>query len=142
MTYFILQGIVPLNASGNIPIKIQFLEDGENRASKEYSLSITDSYPPSLSLSGDHFMQLPVGKSYLEPGYQSIDQDGTNLSSSVSVIGSVNENQAGVYELIYRSLDSSGNQSEKKRKVQVIDINNTVNLATPVPILSVRDKRF
>ena len=139
---FHLQGIVPLNASGNIPIKIQFLEDGENRASKEYSLSITDSYPPSLSLSGDHFMQLPVGKSYLEPGYQSIDQDGTNLSSSVSVIGSVNENQAGVYELIYRSLDSSGNQSEKKRKVQVIDINNTVNLATPVPILSAEIKDF
>ena len=119
-----------MNASGNIPIKIQFLEDGENRASKEYSLSVTDSYPPSLSLSGAHFMQLP-GKSYLEPGYQSIDQDGTNLSSSVTVTGSVNENQAGVYELIYRSQDSSGNQSEKKRKVQVIDINNTINLVTP-----------
>ena len=99
-----------------------------------------DSYPPSLNLLGDHFMQLPVGKSYLSR-YQSLDQDGTNVSSSVSVTGSVNEIRQ-VFMNLFTDRKIQVEINRRKRERQVIDINNTINLAIPVPILSSGIKDF
>jgi hypothetical protein len=127
---FKLHGIVPSNLVGDTVIKISFLEDGKSKATKEYNLKVTDSTAPNLSLKGNEFIRLRIGENYVEPGYLSLDQDGQDLSANVEVNGTVNSSQKGLNQITYRSTDSAGNFSVLKRKIQVVEGNNTVQASS------------
>jgi hypothetical protein len=127
---FKLHGIVPSNLVGDTVIKISFLEDGKSKATKEYNLKVTDSTAPNLSLNGNEFIRLRIGENYVEPGYLSLDQDGQDLSANVEVNGTVNSSQKGLNQITYRSTDSAGNFSVLKRKIQVVEGNNTVQASS------------
>ncbi|MBT5717051.1 MAG: tandem-95 repeat protein, partial [Opitutae bacterium] len=127
---FKLHGIVPYNLVGDVGVKVLFFENGKNMSTKEYTLKVTDSTPPDLSLKGDEFMRLRLGDNYVEPGYLSVDQDGQDLTSTVQVNGNVNSNQIGLNLITYQSTDSTGNSSQLKRTIQVVDGNNTVQKST------------
>ena len=133
---FKLHGIVPLNITGVVAIKISFSENEESNNVKQYNLNIVDSSPPKLSLKGDEFIQFRVGQIFTEPGYLSTDNDGSDLSGSVQIIGNVDVNQKGVTEIVYTSTDSSGNSSELKRTVQVVEHNESVRITNVIPITS------
>jgi len=133
---FKLEGMVPNNFTGSVNIQISFLENGFSKTIKEYSLNIVDSTPPQLSLKGKQFIQLSVGQTFVEPGYLSIDQDGSDLNDSVQILGSVNINQKGIQEITYRSSDSMGNVSELERTIQIVDHNDSVRITNVIPIVS------
>ena len=132
---FKLEGMVPDNVTGDFAIKLSFLENNQRKALKEYSLKVLNISPPQLSLKGDQFIQLSVGQTFSDPGYLSTAQDGSDLNDSVE--GAVDTSQKGLYQITYRSEDSSGNFSELKRTVQVVDRNDSVRISNITSILPV-----
>ena len=55
----------------------------------------------TLTLLGDTEMTLELGNPYVEPGYELVDESGNKSSKLVKIDGTVNENEVGIYRLIY-----------------------------------------
>lgn len=75
--------------------------------------------PPSITLNGSTYMSISVGSSYKDPGYSAMDALGSDITSRVSVSGSVNTNVAGTYTIKYSVTDTYGNSASKTRTVKV-----------------------
>ena len=70
-------------------------------------------------------MYLEYQEVYVEPNATATD-GGVNLSNSISISGSVNENQLGNYNIIYSVTDSDGNSVTETREVIVRDTTKPV----------------
>lgn len=79
-----------------------------------------DTKAPVISLTGGATMEIERGTVFADPGYTAIDAQEGNLTSSVTVTGSVNTAAEGTYRLTYKVSDSLGNRSTKTRNVTVI----------------------
>ncbi len=78
---------------------------------------------PVIDLTGEDFVQLVVGDTWAEPGYMATDFEDGNLTNSVNVLGDVDTNEAGVYQLVYSVLDSNNQPATNKiRTVFVRDV--------------------
>lgn len=75
--------------------------------------------PPTITLKGSSYMTLDVGGRYSDPGYSAVDALGKDITSRVSVSGSVNTSVAGTYTIRYYVTDNYGNSSSKTRTVKV-----------------------
>lgn len=73
-----------------------------------------------FNLKGMSTMVLYIGQEYQEPGYEAFDENGKDISKKVEVIGQVNNDVAGIYEINYR-LNYGKTTSVKKRTVTVVD---------------------
>ena len=60
----------------------------------------------------------------LNEEYSATDAEDGDLTSNIEVLGEVNFNKAGKYELTYKVTDSDGNTSIKTRSVAVVDMND------------------
>lgn len=56
------------------------------------------------------------------------DSQGKDLTDQILVLGSVDVNNVGRYELIYKVSDSFGNVTIVPRIIEVVDKNNKVNV--------------
>ena len=83
---------------------------------------------PVITLVGSAEMSIPVDSVYTEPGYAAIDPEDGNLTSSVTVTGTVDATQAGTYRLYYDVADSSGSAA-----VQQVRTVSVVSVSTPEP---------
>ena len=72
---------------------------------------------PILEIYGEQNINLEFGHRYIEPGYYAKDYIDGELP--VTVIGTVIEDQTGIYNLIYQATNSQGLSSEKIRIVTV-----------------------
>ncbi|MBD2866496.1 immunoglobulin-like domain-containing protein [Paenibacillus oceani] len=82
-------------------------------------LLLPDCDPPALTLLGDNPLTVTVGAPYAEPGVSAWDGREGDLSSQVTVTGSVYTQAAGTYALTYRVADTSGNEATAVRTVHV-----------------------
>ena len=78
-----------------------------------------DSSAPVLTLKGSTSMTLTVGETFKDPGATAKDDKDGDLTSKISVSGTVNTAAAGEYKLVYKVTDSSGNSTTKTRTVTV-----------------------
>jgi peptidoglycan/xylan/chitin deacetylase (PgdA/CDA1 family) len=78
-----------------------------------------DVVEPEITLEGEEMMSVQVGSSYSEPGYHAQDDCDGDLTSKVSVEGSVDAGKIGVYSLTYSVSDSYGNVGTATRTVYV-----------------------
>lgn len=70
-----------------------------------------DVYAPAITLTGANPMTLTQGNAYSEPGYSATDNVDGNVTGSVVVTGTVNENVPGAYQLVYSVTDAAGNST-------------------------------
>ncbi len=77
---------------------------------------------PEITLFGDQVMNLVLNvDTWAEPGFEAIDEQDGDLTSNVIITGdSVDVTRIGVYEITYSVSDKAGNQTSKKRTVNVI----------------------
>lgn len=75
--------------------------------------------PPTITLKGSSYITLDVGDKWNDPGYSAKDAKGSDITSRVSVSGTVNTSNAGTYRITYYVTDSYGNSSSKSRTVVV-----------------------
>lgn len=115
-----ISGNVNTQQLGNYEISYRAQDRAGNRSEATRTVGVIDNLPPTITLLGDALITLPIGTAYVEPGVTITDNVDANLTPEI--IGEVNNQLLGVYTLIYRATDSSGNQSEVTRDVQVVDL--------------------
>lgn len=93
-----------------------------NTAIVERKIVYKDVVPPVLTLKGEAYSTITVGTSYVELGYEAIDDCDGDLTDMVMVEGEVDVNTCGIYILKYKVSDTSGNMCEIERNITVADM--------------------
>lgn len=73
----------------------------------------------TLILKGNTIMNLKVGDTYNEPGYQATDKNEGDLTNKVSVQSTLNTNMPGTYQITYVITNKNGEKTELKRFITV-----------------------
>lgn len=69
--------------------------------------------PPVITLNGEMNDYIVLGTQYQEPGATATDREDGDISSNITIAGSVNVNVVGNYPLTYEVTDSAGNNAIK-----------------------------
>ena len=80
-----------------------------------------DEASPELELFGGADIPHKRDEPWAEPGYGASDVRDGNLTSSVSISGTVDVNTTGTYTLAYTVSDAAGNEANATRTVRVAD---------------------
>jgi len=91
---------------------------------------------PTLTLVGSPTLTLTVGDTYIEQGAIAIDDKDGNITTLITIIGTVDTNPEGSYTLIYNVSDTAGNSATVTRTVIVI---NTTDEIAPTMTLNGED---
>ncbi len=73
-----------------------------------------------FKLKGTSSMVLYVGQEYIEPGFEAKNEYGNDLSNKVKVLGTVNTNEPGIYEITYK-MNLGNTTLLKSRTITVLD---------------------
>lgn len=98
-------------------------DSSNNSISKTISLVREDLEAPVITLSGNQTVYLSLNSNYSESGYSAIDNCDGDLTSNVTVSGSVDTSKAGTYDIIYTVTDAFSNSTSVTRKVSVYSPN-------------------
>jgi hypothetical protein len=79
-----------------------------------------DTTPPVVTLLGNAAMQITVGDTFTDPGATATDSVDGDLTSHITVSGTVDTTTPGVYTLTYSVTDSAGNTGIASRVVTVV----------------------
>ena len=101
----------------------------KKRPPKIQGQEIYESY--TITLVGSKTINLYVGDTYKEPGYSARDQDGKDVSSRVTITGSVDTKKEGTYELKY-SIESANAYAFETRNI-IVNKKSTTPTPTPTP---------
>ena len=128
----VVTGSVNTNTPGTYTLTYTVADAAGNSATARRIVTVVyvDRTPPVLTLNGAATMQINQGTAYTEPGYTAIDDNDGNITSKVTVTGSVNTNVAGSYTLTYRVSDAAGNIATATRTVTVIYVDTTPPVIT------------
>ncbi|HPU96877.1 MAG TPA: DUF5011 domain-containing protein [Candidatus Hydrogenedentes bacterium] len=85
------------------------------------TVNVVDTVPPVLTLLGSATMAHQVGTPFVDPGWMAMDVCADDLTSSVIVTGTVDENTPGTYTLTYDVTDGF-NAVSATRTVAVGDV--------------------
>ena len=97
-------------------------------------ITIADTQAPTITLNGADPMTVECHTAFTDPGATASDACAGDLTSSITVSGSVNPNVVGPYTLTYTVSDGSHTTS-KNRTVNVVDTTPpviTINGANPI----------
>ncbi len=83
------------------------------------TITVVDTKAPTITLKGKGEITLTRGNKYNEEGFSASDNYDGDITSAVSVDGSVDTTKTGEYTLTYTVKDSSGNTAAATRKVTV-----------------------
>ena len=78
-----------------------------------------DTTPPVITLNGSSSIQLNVGDTWTDPGATATDNTDGDLTSSITVSGTVDTSTVGTYALIYSVSDAASNSASTTRTVIV-----------------------
>ncbi|VVB83069.1 Uncharacterised protein [uncultured archaeon] len=103
---------------GTFSIIAQGTDSVGSSQSSEITLTVLkDNVAPTLTLKGANPQFVIQGNSYIELGASATDNVDGDLSSKVTISGSVNTNVAGDYNMIYNVKDAAGNNAVTKTRV-------------------------
>jgi len=109
-------GLVTARAAGAAAITARTV----NGLTSTCAITVPDTTPPVITLTGGSTMSIYRGSAFTEPGYRAIDNVDGDITSKVTVTGSVNTAVVGSYRLTYSATDSSGNTGTAVRTVNVL----------------------
>lgn len=102
-----------------------------NSAPNSFTVTVTDTTPPSITLLGTNSVTVEVGSVYSDAGATALDNVDGNITGSIIIFNPVNSNVLGSYAVTYGVMDSSGNPAvQVTRTVDVVD--------TTLPIITVQ----
>lgn len=105
---FLCVTLIFLNSSSN----------NESRIREELARKMEDGEGPVIDLIGGDKMTIALGDALVEPGFDVYD---TRSLPNLEIESLVDTKQVGEYEILYRATDLSGNVTEKKRSVKVVE---------------------
>ena len=84
-----------------------------------------DTSAPVVTLNGSSTVNVDLGGTFTDPGATATDDVDGDLSSEISVTGTVNANMSGSYPLTYTAADAAGNVGTASRTVVVAPSRNS-----------------
>jgi formylglycine-generating enzyme required for sulfatase activity len=128
-------GTVDMNTTGTYILTYSVADAAGNEANASRTVTVVDTTAPALTLLGDANMTQAKDSAWVDPGVTASDSLDGNLTSSITITGTVDVNTAGVYTLTYSVTDGASNESNAIRTVNVgmasthtADLNATVQL--------------
>lgn len=112
--------------TGTFTITVEGKSESDKTFRKEFLLKIKPigDAAPSIIINGGTGIQHSLNAPWFDPGVTATDPEDGDLTSQVTVSGSVNVDQAGTYLIEYTVTDSGGNTTTVVRTVQVLnDVN-------------------
>lgn len=97
-----------------------------NVANAERTIIYKDVIAPVITLVQGNKIARDRGIDFVDPGFSAVDECDGDLTSQVTVTGTVDGHTYGTYTLTYSVTDSSGNVGEIIRTVQIADLNKPV----------------
>ncbi len=127
-----------MNTPGNYTLTYSATDPAGNIGSASRSVHVVDTTKPSITLIGANPLTVECHTSFTDPGATASDNCAGNLTSAITVTGSVNANAVGTYTLTYNVSDPSGNAATPvTRTVNVVDTTPptiTLNGANPMTV--------
>ena len=134
-----MEGTMSLRSDGTIQIAENFEDNSLDRiyilsevTQEEFNQIIDSGYcydidttPPIITLNSSSTIQLNIGENWTDPGATATDDLDGNLTSSISVTGSVDSSSVGTYTLTYTVADAASNTASTTRTVTVSDLVDT-----------------
>ncbi|HYH99622.1 DUF5011 domain-containing protein, partial [Hyalangium sp.] len=115
-------GAVNAAAVGSYPVSYSVVDGMGLAASAVRAVEVADTRAPAITLNGASAVTLECGVgSYSEAGATAMDACTGNVSSRVSISGTVNPAARGTYTKTYSVTDASGNAASASRTVNVAD---------------------
>ena len=87
----------------------------------------------TLTLNGNSIIYISEGSTYKELGAKAVDNKGKDLSSQITISGSVNTNKAGTYRVTYSIKNYNGEMLSVNRNVVVQHMGITLTVDTKEP---------
>jgi hypothetical protein len=122
-TAIVSTGTVISNVPDVYIITYDVSDSSSNSAATETrTVTVVDTQAPVITLDGNTTMTLEAKTTFVDPGYTVTDSSEGDISTSISIAGSVNTSLLGSYTLTYTASDSSGNAATSiTRVVNVVD---------------------
>ncbi len=117
-----VSGTVDVNSVGTYSVSYIVFDTAGNSSSINRTVYVNapvDNQPPDIVLSGDSTMVLTIGDTFTDPGATATDNFDGDLTSSITVSGTVDTSTVGTYTLTYTAVDAGGNSSNVIRTVIV-----------------------
>jgi Leucine-rich repeat (LRR) protein len=132
----VIKNNVDINKVGKYKVTYQVADSKGATATKTISVIVKSNDNPVISGADD--ISIIEGESFNPlKGVRAIDTEDGNLTKYIKVIGSVDKNKPGRYELIYTVTDSDGNTTTVKRTVIVNPKSLEIN---SIPVINASDK--
>jgi predicted esterase len=80
---------------------------------------------PTITLTGEHFIQLSINDAYVEQGATATDIEDGDISSNITLVGVVDSSATGDYFVHYQVSNSAGGVSSVARVIRVFDTQPT-----------------
>jgi hypothetical protein len=138
---------------GANPVVLE-ISNGEESETQEFTIVVSDTTPPVITLNGDADMVLPVGLAFNDPGATATDNVDGDISGDIVVTGTVDTSTPGTYTIDYDVMDAAGNPATTvTRTVRVVaddDDDNDIfgigstglwSLLLMIPLFGIRRRR-
>ena len=124
-----------MNTTGTYILTYSVADAAGNEANASRTVTVVDTTNPVLTLLGDANMSQAKDSAWVDPGATASDSLDGNLTSSITITGTVDVNTTGVYTLTYSVSDGASNEANATRVVNVgqasthtADLNASVQL--------------
>ena len=115
-------GTVDTSIAGTYSVEYSVLDSGSNSSSVTRTIVVNtppDTTAAVITLTGASTINLFVGDTFTDPGATATDAVDGNLTSSITIAGSVDTSSAGTYAIVYSGSDAAGNSTSVTRSVVV-----------------------
>ena len=115
-------GSVDTSSAGTYIITYSVSDAAGNTASVSRNVIVdaADTTAPVISLTGSSTINLSVGDTFTDPGATATDGVDGDLTSSISISGSVDTSTAGTYTLSYNVSDAAGNAATEVQRTVIV----------------------
>ncbi|WP_299440755.1 DUF5011 domain-containing protein [uncultured Aquimarina sp.] len=114
-------GSVNVNAIGTYVLTYTVSDAAGNEVSETRTVNVIGDNPPVITLLGDNPLEISYGSTFTDPGATAADDLDGDISGQITVTGTVDVNTLGSYTITYSVTDSSGNNTQATRTVNVVD---------------------
>ncbi|MBO6145693.1 MAG: polysaccharide deacetylase family protein [Bacilli bacterium] len=101
---------------------IKITDSSKNTTKKEIESKVEDKIGPVITINGSIEKNMLVGQSYVDEG--AVAKDNCDETIEVETTNNVDTSKEGIYSVIYKATDKSGNESTIERKINVRSIQN------------------
>ena len=112
-----------IDSSGTFVVTYAVSDSAGNSTSVEITVFVSaaaDTTNPVIKLTGSSSINLTVGDTFTDPGVTATDDVDGNITSSISISGSVDTSTAGTYTISYNVSDAAGNAATEVQRTVIV----------------------